>query len=114
MGLLKDINETLCKKKAHKAKVGDVLSFLYENKGGFWKVRKFTGICISVTGYGINERITLRNIISGMPVEFSFYSNSNSVIEIRKLPIIKLPKIKKGKLYYLRDKRTNLSKININ
>lgn len=114
MGLLQFIDKKLCKRRVTSYKVGDVLSLLYENKGGFWKVRKFTGICISVTGKGINERITLRNIINGMAVEFSFYSNANSVIEIRKLPIIKLRKVKKSKLYYLRDKRTNLSKISIN
>ena len=116
MGILQSINKVLIKDKASLGfyKVGDVLSLLYENKGGFWKVRKFTGICIAITGKGINERITLRNIINSVPVEFSFYSNSNSVIELRKLPIVKLKRLKKSKLYYLRNKRTNLSKVTIN
>lgn len=115
MGVLMKINKIMRGNvdRSVKYKVGDVLALLYENKGGFWKVRKFSGLCIAKTGSGVNQRLTLRNILNGFPVEFSFYTHANSVIEIRKLPIMKNLKGRKSKLYYLRTKRTNLSKVSV-
>ena len=93
--------------------VGDVVTVLYENRGGFWKARKFTGICIGRSLKGGNERYTLRNVINGVGVEFSFYIHSNSILRIEKLPVQKLKKVRRSALYYLRARSQNESRIKV-
>lgn len=93
--------------------VGDVVSVVYENRGGFWKTRKFTGICIKRSLKGINERYTLRNVINGVGVELSFYLHSKSVLRIEKLPIQKFKKIRRSVLFFLRTRALNESRIKV-
>ncbi len=105
------LDKNLGYSKSKKLNIGDVISFRYENKGGFWKVRKFVGICIKRSLKNFNERYTLRNVINGIPVELSFYKYSPIIIQLERLPINKVRKVKKGSLVLLRRKRLNESKV---
>lgn len=111
MRLLDNIEKKLGYKKIPSLSIGDVVSVVYETRGGSWKTRKFTGICIQKSCKGFNERYTLRNVVSGFPVEFSFYRYWNLIVKLEIVAIHKFDKVRKGSLVYLRNKKLNLSKV---
>lgn len=95
--------------------VGDVLLVRYEGSSGYWKARTFVGVCIAKTGATKkgNLRFILRNVIKGISVEFAFYYFSPTTIGVEKLPIQKFFKIKRAKLYYLRNQAQSRSTVKI-
>lgn len=111
MVLLNRINKGLGYTEKPRLSIGDTVSLQYESKSGFWSARKFTGICIRRSHKGFNERYTLRNVVGGVPVEFSFYRYWNLIIEIEKVGIDKLRKVRRGSLVFLRKKPLNASKV---
>lgn len=65
------------------------------------RIQKFKGIVIATKGKGITKTFTVRKISYGIGVEkiFPFYSPNIEGIEI-----IKHSKVRRSKLYYLRDR----------
>lgn len=61
----------------------------------------FLGICIAVRRAGVGSTVVLRNVVDGVPVErgFPIYSPL-----IRDAEIVGKRKVRKAKLYYLRDR----------
>ena len=108
--LLKLVNQELGYKLKAKLPIGSVVLVEYEIAGSL-RSRKFTGICIHKSLKGVNVRYTLRNVINGYPVEFSFYHNWNYIIRLEVLSIRKFSKVKRSNLVYLRNKKLNLSKV---
>lgn len=94
-------------------KIGDILSLEYESFGGYWNIKKFIGICISKKNKDINTRITLRNVIDNISIEYSFFLYAMDNIFIKKIYMQKKYKIRKSKLYFLRKKNLNYSKYKI-
>lgn len=92
-------------------KVGDVLELVYEDFSGRWKVRKFTGICISCLQRGGSLRYTLRNVFNNIPVELSFDYMSPLVVLLSKTQIYKSTSKSRAKLYYLRRRRITDSRV---
>jgi ribosomal protein L19 len=111
MSVIKQIEASLGYKKKPKINIGDSISLKYETKSGYWSVRQFTGLCVSKSCKGFNERYVLRNVVSGHPVEFSFYRYWNLIISLEKLGAQKFSKVRRGSLLYLRSKPTNFSKV---
>lgn len=101
------INKNL---KIKNINVGDIILIEYETFGGYWNIKKFIGICIAKKNKGINTRITLRNVIDNVAIEYSFFLYSIDNIQIKKIFIQKKYNIRKSKLYYLRKKNLNYSK----
>jgi ribosomal protein L19 len=92
-------------------KVGCAYIFEYEYGGAHWKVRKFIGLCISVRNKGLQSTVTLVNVINGVRVEFAFGLFSPNILRIVKLPIYKFKKLRRAKLFLLRNKRELFSRI---
>ena len=72
------------------------------------RVQAYEGVCIARTGGGLNESFTVRKISYGEGVErvFPIYSpNINSIKVIRR------GKVRRAKLYYLRDRRGKSARI---
>lgn len=90
--------------------VGDVVDLVYEEYSGQWKIRKFTGICISVARGG-TFRYILRNVFNGIPVELSFDGSCPSIISFTKTAIYKSTSTRRSRLYYLRRRRLLDSKV---
>jgi large subunit ribosomal protein L19 len=90
--------------------VGDILSVKYQYAGIGLKVRKFVGICMGKKQKNIGSSILLRNVISNKSVEMYFFVDSNKVVSIQKLGKIK-SKVRRSKLYYLREKPLSKSKV---
>lgn len=65
------------------------------------RVQKFSGVVIARRGSGMRESFTVRRIVAGEGVERTFPVNSP---KIAKLEVIRHGKVRRAKLYFLRDR----------
>lgn len=65
------------------------------------RIQLFEGLCIAVKHGGIAKTITLRKVTSGVGVERTFPIHSPNVA---KFEVTRRGKVRRAKLYYLRDK----------
>ena len=72
------------------------------------RVQAFEGLCIARSGGGLNESFTVRKISYGEGVEriFPFFSP-----KIAGITVLKRGKVRRAKLYYLRDRRGKSARI---
>jgi large subunit ribosomal protein L19 len=81
--------------------IGDTIRVHYKIKeGGKERIQVYTGTVIARKGSGITESITVRRISYGEGVERVFPLNSPN---IDKIEIERHGKVRRAKLYYLRD-----------
>ena len=81
--------------------IGDTIRVHYKIKeGGKERVQVFTGNVIARKGSGVTESITVRRISYGEGVERVFPLNSPN---IAKIEIERHGKVRRAKLYYLRN-----------
>jgi large subunit ribosomal protein L19 len=81
--------------------IGDTIKVHYKIKeGGKERVQVYTGTVIARKGGGVMESITVRRISYGEGVERIFPLNSPN---IDKIEIDRHGKVRRAKLYYLRD-----------
>lgn len=84
--------------------IGDIIKVSYQLTEDKNSIRSFTGICIKKAGRKFLRSILLRNNIKGVGVEFNFFIHKETILKIEQLKKIKNKKIKRAKLYYLREK----------
>jgi large subunit ribosomal protein L19 len=72
------------------------------------RIQVFEGVVISKTGGGSNARFTVRKISSGIGVERVFPMNTPS---IEKIELISRGRVRRSKIYYLRDLRGKAARI---
>lgn len=83
-------------------KAGDTVKISYKVKeGDKERVQVYEGIVIAVKGGGIAKSMTVRKISNGVGVERIIPINSPY---IDKLEVLKIGKVRRAKLYYLREK----------
>ena len=70
-------------------------------EGGKERVQPFEGVVIAKRNGGINETITVRRIFQGVGVERVFLLHSPRIAKIK---IMRRGKVRRAKLYYLRDR----------
>jgi len=72
------------------------------------RVQAYEGVCIARSGSGINENFTVRKISYGEGVErvFPIYSPM-----IESVKVVRRGKVRRAKLYYLRDRRGKAARI---
>ena len=70
-------------------------------EAGKERIQLFEGVCIAVKHGGIARTITLRKISSGIGVERTFPLHSPNVA---KFEVTRRGKVRRAKLYYLREK----------
>ena len=72
------------------------------------RVQAYEGVCIGRQGGGVNESFTVRKISFGEGVErvFPLYSPN-----VAKVEVLKRGKVRRAKLYYLRDRRGKSARI---
>ena len=68
------------------------------------RIQNFKGIVISRKNSGISETFTVRAVYSGVGVEKTFPVNSPNIDSIE---IIKKGKVRRAKLYFLRERTKN-------
>jgi len=72
------------------------------------RVQAYEGVCIARTGGGLNESFTVRKISYGEGVERVFPIFSPNIDSIK---VIRRGKVRRAKLYYLRDRRGKAARI---
>ena len=70
-------------------------------EGNKERVQPYEGTVIAMRNGGINETITVRRIFQGVGVERVFLLHSPKVANIK---IVRRGKVRRAKLYYLRDR----------
>lgn len=112
MNIIDKITAAQIRKDLPEFRVGDsviVGCIITETKAGKERerVQDFKGEVIARKGKGVSETFTVRGIYSGVGVEKTFHVNSNKIAYIK---IVKAGKVRRAKLYFLRDRK---SKYNI-
>lgn len=100
--IIRGIEREYLKKDLPNIKVGDTVK-LYVKVVEDQKERTqpFEGIVIRRKGGGIGETFTVRKISQGIAIERVFPIHSPRLVKIE---ILKRAKVRRAKLYYLRDK----------
>ncbi|MGO9132815.1 MAG: 50S ribosomal protein L19 [Methylovirgula sp.] len=113
-----NINETLeaeqaDKHAAHRSapdfQPGDTIVVNVKVKeGDRTRVQAYEGVCIARQGGGLNESFTVRKISYGEGVERVFPIYSPMIDSIK---VVRRGKVRRAKLYYLRDRRGKAARI---
>ena len=108
MNIIDKITESQLKKDLPDFRVGDsvvVGCIITETRGGKAKerIQDFKGTVIARKGSGVSETFTVRGVYSGIGVEKTFHVHSNKVAYIN---IVKPGKVRRAKLYFLRDRKS--------
>jgi large subunit ribosomal protein L19 len=77
-------------------------------EGDKQRIQAFEGVCIARKNGGVSETFTVRKISSGIGVERIFPIHSPSVESIT---VVRRGKVRRAKLYYLRDLRGKAARI---
>ena len=78
-------------------------------EGDKTRIQTFKGVVISISaGHGLDKSFTVRKISNGVGVERIFPFHSPNINEIK---LIKHGKVRRAKLYYLRDLKGKAARI---
>jgi large subunit ribosomal protein L19 len=72
------------------------------------RVQAYEGVCIARAGSGLNESFTVRKISYGEGVERVFPVYSPMIDSVK---VVRRGKVRRAKLYYLRDRRGKSARI---
>ncbi|MFA7685640.1 MAG: 50S ribosomal protein L19 [Candidatus Gracilibacteria bacterium] len=105
MNLLQEVqNIAISKKKVPDVKVGNTVKVHQKIKEGEKeRIQIFEGLVIAInSGHGADKTITVRKVVEGIGVErvFPLYSQ-----HIEKIEVKKQSKVRRAKLYYMRDRK---------
>lgn len=100
--IVRNIESLQLKEELPKIAVGDTVKIgVLIQEGNKQRVQPYEGTVISQHRAGINTTITVRRIFQGIGVERIFPLHSPT---IQDLQILRRSKVRKAKLYYLRDR----------
>ena len=110
MDFIKLVEEDFQSGKQHpKFAPGDTIVVDYRIKeGNKERIQKYRGIVIRISGHGVQRRFTVRKISDGVGVERIFPYNSPF---IEALQVERHGKVRRAKLYYLRERRGKAARI---
>jgi large subunit ribosomal protein L19 len=77
-------------------------------EGDRTRVQAYEGVCIARSGHGLNESFTVRKISYGEGVERVFPVYSPLIDSVK---VVRRGKVRRAKLYYLRDRRGKSARI---
>ena len=109
MDLIKELNKERLATEVPTVKVGDTVRVHVKVKeGSRERIQVFEGTVIAKKHGGIEETITVRRISYGVGVEKVFPLHSPT---IDKIEVVRHGKVRRAKLYYLRDRVGKAAKI---
>ena len=102
------VNEQL-KTEGPQFNIGDTVKvYVRITEGEKQRIQLFEGTVIARRGAGISETFTVRRVSYGVGVEKTFPLHSPNVA---KVDVIRVAKVRRAKLYYLRDRVGKASKV---
>lgn len=102
MDLIKYVEQKQIRTDLPKIEIGDLLKvYLKVKEGNRERLQVFEGYLIARQGGGVSETITVRRISYGVGVERILPLNSPNIDHIEK---VRSGKVRRAKLYYLRDR----------
>jgi large subunit ribosomal protein L19 len=109
MNILQAITQEQIRKDIPSFRPGDTLKVHVKViEGTRERIQLFEGVVIKRRGGGISETFTVRKISYGVGVERTFPINSP---KIEKIEVARRGKVRRAKLYYLRDLRGKAARI---
>lgn len=109
MNLIEAFTNEQLKKEVPLIRVGDTVRVYNKIKeGNRERIQLFEGTVIGKHGGGISETFTVRRVSYGVGVEKTFPIHSPNV---EKVEIVRVGKIRRAKLYYLRGRVGKASKV---
>ena len=78
------------------------------SEGERTRIQAYEGVCIARSGKGLNENFTVRKISYGEGVERVFPVYSPMIDSVK---VLRRGKVRRAKLYYLRDRRGKSARI---
>lgn len=112
MDALKLIAQDSVKEDAPKFGVGDTVKVSVNiREGSRERIQMFEGTVISKKGSGVSETFTVRRLSYGVGIERVFPLHSPNVV---KVDVVRHGKVRRAKLYYLRDRVGKAAKVKEN
>ena len=109
MNIITAIEQDYVKNDVPEIKVGDTVKVHIKIKeGSRERIQIFEGYVLKKQNGGINETFTVRRIASGVGVEKTFPVHSP---KIEKIEVVRRGKVRRAKLYYLRDRVGKAAKV---
>jgi large subunit ribosomal protein L19 len=108
-GLIEAINAESMKTEVPSFNVGDTVKVGYKIiEGGKERVQNFEGVVIAKKHGGIQETFTVHHISYGVGVEKTYPLHSPKIAYIN---VVRKGKVRRAKLYYLRDLTGKAAKV---
>ena len=109
MDLIKSIEDEFLKEDLPSFGSGDTVKVNVKvSEGNRERIQTFEGVIIAINGVGVNKTITVRKLSFGVGVERIFPVHAPIVDSIG---VIRKGKVRRSKLYYLRDRVGKSAKI---
>lgn len=109
MNILQEITKEQLRTDIPSFRPGDTLKVHVKViEGSRERIQLFEGVVIKRRGGGIAETFTVRKISYGVGVERTFPINSP---KIEKIEVVRYGKVRRAKLYYLRELRGKAARI---
>ncbi|MBO71158.1 MAG: 50S ribosomal protein L19 [Actinobacteria bacterium] len=109
MNLINEIENNQLKTDLPELNSGDSVKVNVKvSEGNRERIQTFEGVIISINGVGISKTITVRKLSFGVGVERIFPVHAPIVESIE---IVRKGKVRRSKLYYLRDRIGKSAKI---
>ncbi len=109
MNLIQEITRSQLRKDLPDFRPGDTVEVHVKViEGQRERIQVFEGIVIKRSGGGISETFTVRKVSYGVGVERTFPLNSP---RIEKIVVMRKGKVRRAKLYYLRNLRGKAARI---
>ena len=111
MNRLDFVEKTQIKENVPAFQPGDTLRVSVRIKeGNKERLQAFEGICIAIKHGGVRETVTVRKVSFGVGVERIFPLHATVIDHI---DVIRRGKVRRAKLYYLRDLRGKAARIKV-
>ncbi len=109
MNALKLISQNSMKSELPKFNIGDTVKVSVNiREGERERIQVFEGTVIAQNGSGISETFTVRRVSYGVGVERIFPIHSPNV---KNVEVVRNGKVRRSKLYYLRDRVGKAAKV---
>jgi large subunit ribosomal protein L19 len=109
MNLIEEIEKSKLKEELPSYKSGDSVKVnVNVSEGNRERIQAFEGVIIATNGVALNKTITVRKLSFGVGVERIFPVHAPVVDSIE---VVRKGKVRRSKLYYLRDRVGKAAKI---